>query len=199
MFEISRKFIGVGLTCFGILCILQATSDFNIKHLSVGNVLFISGLACVIGLGRTLGFFFQSQNVKASLSFFAGIIVVLAGWPSVGMLFETYGFILLFSEFFPVLVAISILTDGGTTEGIFPLYLILVCFICVFLCKNQTKKQTLSQQGRFKVPNRHKKKNRLTNVFYYGLVLLFALIFYKLELYYLVYLLLTYLLFKLIF
>jgi len=54
------------------------------------------GLSCVIGVQRTLKFFFQRQKIKASLSFFGGISVVLFGWPIVGMLFEIYGFILLF-------------------------------------------------------------------------------------------------------
>jgi len=54
------------------------------------------GLICVIGVQRTLKFFFQRQKIKASVSFFGGISVVLFGWPIVGMLLEIYGFILLF-------------------------------------------------------------------------------------------------------
>lgn len=59
-------------------------------------ILFIAGLACVIGLERTFRFFFQKHKIKASIAFFGGIIIVLIGWPLVGMLLETYGFILLF-------------------------------------------------------------------------------------------------------
>jgi hypothetical protein len=59
-------------------------------------ILFIAGLACVIGLERTFRFFFQKHKVKASVAFFGGIIIVLLGWPLVGMLAETYGFVLLF-------------------------------------------------------------------------------------------------------
>jgi hypothetical protein len=39
--------------------------------------------------------------VKASVAFFGGIIVVLLGWPLVGMLIETYGFVLLFRYVVP--------------------------------------------------------------------------------------------------
>nr|CAD7261738.1 unnamed protein product [Timema shepardi] len=59
-------------------------------------ILFIAGLACVIGLERTFRFFFQTHKAKATCCFFGGIIVVLFGWPLVGMIFETYGFFLLF-------------------------------------------------------------------------------------------------------
>lgn len=67
-------------------------------------ILFICGLSCVIGLERTFRFFFQRHKVKASLAFFSGIIIVLIGWPIVGMILETYGFVLLFSGFFPVVI-----------------------------------------------------------------------------------------------
>ena len=42
--------------------------------------------------------------MKATVAFFGGIIVVLIGYPLIGMLVETYGFILLFSGFFPVAI-----------------------------------------------------------------------------------------------
>ncbi|KAJ8976772.1 hypothetical protein NQ317_006814, partial [Molorchus minor] len=61
-------------------------------------ILFISGLACVIGRERTFRFFFQRHKARGSLAFFGGIIIVLLGWPVVGMLVETYGFVLLFRQ-----------------------------------------------------------------------------------------------------
>ncbi|KAK5640644.1 hypothetical protein RI129_011455, partial [Pyrocoelia pectoralis] len=77
---------------------------FDKSLLALGNILFITGLSCVIGLERTFRFFFQRHKVKASIAFFGGIIIVLAGWPLIGMLAETYGFVLLFSGFFPVAI-----------------------------------------------------------------------------------------------
>ncbi|KAL1130537.1 hypothetical protein AAG570_011783, partial [Ranatra chinensis] len=67
-------------------------------------ILFICGLASVIGLERTFRFFFQRHKVRATIAFFGGITVVLMGWPIVGMLMESYGFVLLFSGFFPVAI-----------------------------------------------------------------------------------------------
>ncbi|KAK4873408.1 hypothetical protein RN001_015437 [Aquatica leii] len=106
MFEITdTQKIGVGLAGFGIFFLfLGMLMLFDKSLLALGNILFISGLSCVIGLERTFRFFFQRHKVKASIAFFGGIIIVLAGWPLVGMLLETYGFVLLFSGFFPVAI-----------------------------------------------------------------------------------------------
>lgn len=59
-------------------------------------ILFICGLACIIGLERTFRFFVQRKKIKSSLAFFGGIIIVLLGWPLIGMIIESYGFFLLF-------------------------------------------------------------------------------------------------------
>ena len=59
-------------------------------------ILFVSGLALVIGLERTFRFFFQRHKLKGSAFFIGGIFIVLIGWPMVGMILETYGFVLLF-------------------------------------------------------------------------------------------------------
>ena len=59
-------------------------------------ILFICGLAFVIGLERTGRFFFQRHKIKATGFFVGGILVVLIGWPVIGMCVEMYGFFLLF-------------------------------------------------------------------------------------------------------
>lgn len=106
MFEITdTQKIGVGLAGFGLTFLfLGVLLLFDKGLLAIGNILFICGLACVIGLERTFRFFFQKHKVKASIAFFGGIIVVLLGWPIIGMIAETYGFVLLFSGFFPVAI-----------------------------------------------------------------------------------------------
>ncbi|XP_014207403.1 vesicle transport protein GOT1B [Copidosoma floridanum] len=106
MFEITdTQKIGVGLAGFGITFLfLGVLLLFDKGLLAIGNILFISGLGCVIGPWRTFNFFFQKHKLKASLAFIGGIFIVLMGWPIVGMIFETYGFVLLFSGFLPVAI-----------------------------------------------------------------------------------------------
>ena len=59
-------------------------------------ILFVAGLSFVIGLERTFRFFFQRHKVKATSFFLGGVLVVLIGWPIIGVVLEIYGFFLLF-------------------------------------------------------------------------------------------------------
>nr|XP_032526092.1 vesicle transport protein GOT1B isoform X1 [Danaus plexippus plexippus] len=106
MIEITdTQKIGVGLAGFGMTFLfLGVLLLFDKGLLAIGNILFISGLACVIGLQRTFFFFFQRHKVKASVAFFGGISIVLLGWPMIGMIAEMYGFLLLFRGFLPAAV-----------------------------------------------------------------------------------------------
>ncbi|XP_048728808.1 vesicle transport protein GOT1B-like [Ostrea edulis] len=97
--------IGVGLAGFGIAFLfLGVLFLFDKGLLAIGNILFICGLAFVIGLERTFRFFFQRHKLKATGFFVGGMLIVLLGWPVIGMCVEMYGFFLLFSGFFPVAV-----------------------------------------------------------------------------------------------
>ncbi|GFY73409.1 vesicle transport protein GOT1B [Trichonephila inaurata madagascariensis] len=84
MFEITDyQKIGIGLTGFGLFFLfLGVVFLFDKGLLALGNILFLSGLAFLFG----------------------GILIVLFGWPLVGMLIEIYGFIVLFSGFLPIVV-----------------------------------------------------------------------------------------------
>lgn len=100
----SQK-IGMGLTGFGVFFLFFGMILFFDKALlAIGNILFVVGLAFVIGLERTFRFFFQRHKLKASSFFLGGVLIVLIGWPIVGVLLEIYGFVLLFRGFFPVVV-----------------------------------------------------------------------------------------------
>ena len=105
-------------------------------------ILFLSGLAFVIGLERTFRFFFQYHKIKGTSAFFGGILVVLLGYPLIGMIIEAYGFIVLFSGFFPVAVNFlrripiigSILNLPGISSVIFSFYSLF--FLYFFLKDN---------------------------------------------------------------
>ncbi|XP_036005163.1 vesicle transport protein GOT1B-like isoform X2 [Fundulus heteroclitus] len=100
----SQK-IGIGLTGFGVFFLFFGMILFFDKALlAIGNILFVAGLAFVIGLERTFRFFFQKHKLKATSFFLGGVFVVLIGWPIIGVVLEVYGFFLLFRGFFPVIV-----------------------------------------------------------------------------------------------
>ncbi|KAJ3612016.1 hypothetical protein NHX12_020294 [Muraenolepis orangiensis] len=100
----SQK-IGMGLTGFGVFFLFFGMMLFFDKALlAIGNILFVAGLSFVIGLERTFRFFFQKHKAKATGFFLGGVLVVLIGWPVVGVVLEFYGFFLLFRGFFPVVV-----------------------------------------------------------------------------------------------
>uniref|UniRef100_A0A4W5NQK9 Golgi transport 1Ba n=6 Tax=Salmonidae TaxID=8015 RepID=A0A4W5NQK9_9TELE len=100
----SQK-IGMGLTGFGVFFLFFGMILFFDKALlAIGNILFVAGLSFVIGLERTFRFFFQKHKMKATSFFLGGVLIVLIGWPIVGVVLEVYGFFLLFRGFFPVAV-----------------------------------------------------------------------------------------------
>ncbi|KAL7644964.1 UNVERIFIED_CONTAM: hypothetical protein RMT77_004781 [Armadillidium vulgare] len=97
--------IGVGFAAFGVAFLfLGVLLLFDKGLLAIGNILFLAGLALVVGLERTFRFFFQKHKLRGSLAFFGGIFIVLIGWPILGMCVEIYGFVVLFSGFFPVAI-----------------------------------------------------------------------------------------------
>ncbi|XP_072034795.1 vesicle transport protein GOT1B-like [Amphiura filiformis] len=106
MIEISDfQKIGVGLTGFGVFFLFLGIMFFFDKGLlAIGNILFLVGLSFVIGLERTFKFFFQQHKLKATAFFIGGMLIVLIGWPLIGMCVETYGFFLLFGGFLPVAI-----------------------------------------------------------------------------------------------
>ena len=56
----------------------------------------------MIGFTKTCRFFFQLRKWKGTVCFFGGIALVLYGWAMFGMIIESWGFLNLFGDFFPV-------------------------------------------------------------------------------------------------
>lgn len=104
MFDDRRK-IGVGLTAFGLLfTFLGVLFFFDRGLLAMGNLLFLAGVGTTIGPRATLRFFMRRKNLKGSVCFLVGVTLILVKWALVGICVETYGFWLLFSGFFPVVL-----------------------------------------------------------------------------------------------
>ncbi|KAL6576702.1 Golgi Transport [Orobanche minor] len=104
-FEMNdRKKIGLGLTGFGVFfSILGIIFFFDKGLLAMGNILFFSGVSLTIGLKSSAQFFMKRSNFKGTVAFGVGFFLVIIGWPIIGMMIEAYGFIVLFSGFWPTL------------------------------------------------------------------------------------------------
>mmetsp|Transcript_18531 Transcript_18531/g.26049 ORF Transcript_18531/g.26049 Transcript_18531/m.26049 type:complete len:144 (-) Transcript_18531:55-486(-) len=100
MFSNDRK-IGIGLTVFGVVfMVLGVIFLFDTSLLTLGNVLFVSGICTLIGITRTLKLFFGSiDRWVGTALFFLGFLLVLFRWPIIGMMMECYGMFKLFFKF----------------------------------------------------------------------------------------------------
>lgn len=97
--------IGVALTSFGgLFMMLGVVLFFDGALLALGNVLFLSGLTLIIGPTKTFYFFARKQKLRGTACFIGGILLVFLKWPFVGMVVETFGFLNLFGDFFPVIL-----------------------------------------------------------------------------------------------
>mmetsp|Transcript_8207 Transcript_8207/g.30274 ORF Transcript_8207/g.30274 Transcript_8207/m.30274 type:complete len:144 (-) Transcript_8207:81-512(-) len=102
----DRRKIGIGLTGFGVLfTFLGIMLFFDKGLLAMGNLLFLVGVTLTIGSRRAIKFFASKRNWKGSAAFLGGLfLVVFVGWVFTGMMVELYGFVVLFSGFFPTVI-----------------------------------------------------------------------------------------------
>jgi len=97
--------IGVALTTFGgLFMLLGVMLFFDGALLALGNILFVSGLTLIIGPQKTFYFFARKQKLRGTVCFIGGILLVFFKRPFIGMLIETFGFLNLFGDFFPVVI-----------------------------------------------------------------------------------------------
>lgn len=97
--------IGIGLLGFGLFFLLFGVLlYFDSVLLAFGNILFLAGFTLIIGFRRAAAFFFQREKFRGSFFFLGGVSLVLCRWPVVGMLVESYGFVLLFRSLFPAAI-----------------------------------------------------------------------------------------------
>ncbi|KAH0827943.1 Got1-domain-containing protein [Lanmaoa asiatica] len=97
--------IGVALTTFGTLFMfLGVMLFFDAALLALGNMLFLSGLTLIIGPQKTFHFFARKQKLRGTICFLGGVLLVFFKYPFIGMMVETFGFLNLFGDFFPVVL-----------------------------------------------------------------------------------------------
>jgi len=99
------RWIGLGLIIFGATFVgLGILLFFDTALLAIGNILFLGGFALLVGPNRASSFFLQREKAKGTSTFFSGIVIVLIGWPFIGILIETVGFFMLFGSYLQTVV-----------------------------------------------------------------------------------------------
>ena len=89
--------IGVGLVSGGVFFLFMGiVLFFDATLLALGNILFVSGIALLIGPQKTLLFFARKQKMRGTICFFTGMALVFLHWSIIGMVIETVGFLNLF-------------------------------------------------------------------------------------------------------
>lgn len=100
--------VGVGLLCLGLgLVFLGVVMFFDAALIAIGNCLFLLGLVFTIGLQRSLTLFTRRDRLRGTVCFFLGIVLVILRWGIIGMCFEAFGFLNLFGNFLPTVLAVA--------------------------------------------------------------------------------------------
>jgi len=68
-------------------------------------LLVLAGVPMIIGLKKTGRFFFQRRKVRGTACFLGGVLLVFWGRTFFGIIVEGFGFLNLFGDFFPVVLA----------------------------------------------------------------------------------------------
>jgi len=98
--------IGAFLTGFGfIFTALGVILFFDRGLLAIGNIAFLIGLTMIIGFRKTQKWLMQKRKWAGTTCFLGGIAMVLFGWTVFGLIFEIFGFVNLFGNFFPIAFA----------------------------------------------------------------------------------------------
>ena len=119
--------LGTGLLFLGcIFLFLGCLFMFDAGLLALGDILFLTGLTLTIGPARTLRFFSRKDRLRGIISFAVGITLVMLRWPISGMVFQLYGIVYLFGQFFPIAIqaakgvpVVGKLFENEAVEGFF--------------------------------------------------------------------------------
>ncbi|CAY67642.1 Evolutionarily conserved non-essential protein present in early Golgi cisternae [Komagataella phaffii GS115] len=84
--------------------ILGVITFFDAALLALGNVLFVIGLVLIIGPLKTVVFFTRPQKVRGTILLALGIVLILTGRSFLGFIIESLGIVILFGDFFSVII-----------------------------------------------------------------------------------------------
>ena len=99
--------IGIGLALIGVLMnIFGILLFFDRGFIIIGNMAFIFGIVLLIGIQSAINFFvIKAGRLKGTISFFIGFLIIVYGHSIIGMMFEVYGYYILFFNFIPTIVS----------------------------------------------------------------------------------------------
>ena len=117
--QIGVMFTGVSVLFFVAGMVLL----FDPVLIIMANILFICGVCFIVGFKRVGGFFFQRNKLRGTICFAVGFFVILIFKRTIlGILIEAFGFLNLFGDFFPMLLAaarrVPILGDILSMPGV---------------------------------------------------------------------------------
>lgn len=99
--------IGVMLTGFGCFFFLIGfMMALDSAMLTVGNLLFVAGVALTMGPQRCKNFFLDKRRRRPSICFFIGIVLVMVRWCFLGLLIQGFGGLNLFGNFVPMVIRV---------------------------------------------------------------------------------------------
>lgn len=103
--------IGVFLTACGVFFMFLGMLLFlDPALLTLGNLLFVTGVVLVMGVERCKTFFFAADRRRSTVLFAVGIMLVMLGWCFLGLLVQGFGGLNLFGNFFPMIARVLELT-----------------------------------------------------------------------------------------
>lgn len=119
--------IGVALTGFGSFFTCLGVMFFlDSALLTMGNLLFVAGIAMVMGPARCKAFFLEKKRLRASACFFTGIVLVMIGWCFIGLVIQGFGGLNLFGNFFPMIARVlESLPVVGSVMQLTPVQMVL--------------------------------------------------------------------------
>jgi len=108
MLDENRK-IGIALICLGIAFIsLGILLFFDNRLLTMGNTLFLSGLCFILGIQGVMNLFMRRDRIRGTVCMGLGLAMVLFNrFTIIGMALEIFGFITLFANFLPTILAFA--------------------------------------------------------------------------------------------
>lgn len=97
--------IGVGLTGLGaFFFFLGIVMLLDSVLLTMGNLLFVTGIGLIMGPKRFSSFF--RSRPRASFFFFLGLLMVLFRWCFIGLCLQFFGGLNLFGNFIPMVLRV---------------------------------------------------------------------------------------------